>query len=79
LPTPTAEYDYDEDNFNAVTVANSIGVAPETVFKTLVAAMIRMIFSYLSSLQILKLNLKKAAASSGSKSIEMLKVRELFS
>ena len=33
----TAEYEYDEDDLNAVAVAESIGAAPETVFKTLVA------------------------------------------
>jgi prolyl-tRNA editing enzyme YbaK/EbsC (Cys-tRNA(Pro) deacylase) len=37
LDFTTAEYEYDEDDFNAVAVAASIGAPSETVFKTLVA------------------------------------------
>jgi Cys-tRNA(Pro)/Cys-tRNA(Cys) deacylase len=33
----TKEYEFSEDEIDAVSVANKIGVAPETVFKTLVA------------------------------------------
>jgi Cys-tRNA(Pro)/Cys-tRNA(Cys) deacylase len=74
----TAEYGYDEDDLNAVTVANSIGALPETVFKTLAAQNDKngiMVFVIPGNFE---LNLKKAAISSHSKSIEMLKVKELF-
>lgn len=73
-----AEYDYDEDDLNAVSVANSIGVLPETVFKTLVTRNDKneiMVFVIPGDFE---LNLKKAAASSHAKSIELLKVKELF-
>jgi Cys-tRNA(Pro)/Cys-tRNA(Cys) deacylase len=74
----TAQYEYDEEDLNAVSVANSIGVAPETVFKTLVARNENnqiFVFVIPGSFE---LNLKKAAVSSYSKNIEMLKVKELF-
>jgi Cys-tRNA(Pro)/Cys-tRNA(Cys) deacylase len=74
----TVEYDYDEDDLNALTVAGSIGALPETVFKTLVARNDKnwiMVFVIPGNFE---LNLKKAAVSSHSKSIEMLKVKELF-
>ncbi|MFH0975753.1 MAG: Cys-tRNA(Pro) deacylase [Spirochaetota bacterium] len=74
----TAEYGYDEDELNAVSVANSIGALPETVFKTLVARNDKnnvIVFVIPGNFN---LNLKKAATSSYSKNIEMLKVKELF-
>ncbi len=74
----TAQYEYDEEDLNAVSIANSIGVAPETVFKTLVTRNDKnqiIVFVIPGNFE---LNLKKAAVSSHSKSIEMLKVKELF-
>jgi Cys-tRNA(Pro)/Cys-tRNA(Cys) deacylase len=74
----TAEYDYDDEDLNALSVAKSIGAPPETVFKTLVARNDKnevMVFVIPGNFE---LNLKKAAASSHSKSVEMLKVKELF-
>jgi Cys-tRNA(Pro)/Cys-tRNA(Cys) deacylase len=74
----TAQYEYDEDDLNAVKVADSIGAAPETVFKTLVTRNEKnQIFVFVIPGNF-ELNLKKAAVSSHSKSIEMLKVKELF-
>lgn len=78
IPHTTAQYEYDEDDLNAVTVANSIGVAPETVFKTLVARSEKnqiIVFVIPGNFE---LNLKKAAVSSHSKNVEMVKVKELF-
>ncbi|MBN1906294.1 MAG: Cys-tRNA(Pro) deacylase [Deltaproteobacteria bacterium] len=78
IPHTTAQYEYDEDDLNAVTVANSIGVAPETVFKTLVTRNEKnqiIVFVIPGNFE---LNLKKAAVSSHSKSVEMIKVKELF-
>jgi Cys-tRNA(Pro)/Cys-tRNA(Cys) deacylase len=74
----TATYDYDEENLDAVGVGDSIGAPAETVFKTLVARNNRneiMVFVVPGNFE---LNLKKAAISSHSKSIEMLKVKELL-
>lgn len=74
----TALYDCDEAALDAVTVAGSIGALPETVFKTLVARNDRneiIVFVIPGNFE---LNLKKAAASSHSKSVEMVKVKELL-
>ena len=71
------EYESNEDEIDAVSVANKIGATPETVFKTLVAR------NELNEIIVFvipgnfELNLKKAAKVSGSKSIEMIKVKEL--
>jgi Cys-tRNA(Pro)/Cys-tRNA(Cys) deacylase len=74
----TAAYDYDEEDLNAVSVANSIGAAPETVFKTLVARNDRNEFLVFVIPGNFELNLKKAARASHSKSVEMIKVKELL-
>jgi Cys-tRNA(Pro)/Cys-tRNA(Cys) deacylase len=74
----TASYDYDDETLDAIHVASSIGAPPETVFKTLVARNDRhepMVFVIPGNFE---LNLKKAAISSHSKGVEMLKVRELL-
>lgn len=74
----TAAYTYDEEDLNAVTVAASIGAAPETVFKTLVARNNKnMVFVFVIPGNF-ELDLKKAAAASQSKSIEMVRMKELF-
>ncbi len=78
IPHTTIEYNYKEDCLDAVTVAEAIGTQHETVFKTLVARNdknMTMIFVIPGNFE---LNLKKAAAISNSKSIEMLKVKELL-
>ncbi len=71
------EYQSNEDEIDAVSVANKIGAPPETVFKTLVARNDRneiIVFVIPGNFE---LNLKKAAKSSGSKNIELIKVKEL--
>ncbi len=71
------EYHSNEDEIDAVSVANKIGAPPETVFKTLVVRNDRnenIVFVLPGNFE---LNLKKAAKASGSKSIEMIKVKEL--
>lgn len=73
----TFEYESDENEIDAVSVANKIGAEPETVFKTLVARNERnelLVFVIPGNFE---LNLKKAAKASGSKSIELIKVKEL--
>jgi len=74
----TAEYDYNEEDLNAISVANSINTPPETVFKTLVARNDKNIIMVFVIPGNLELNLKKAAVSSLSKSVEMVKVKELL-
>jgi len=74
----TATYDYDEENLDAVSVANAIGAQAETVFKTLVARNDKnevMVFVIPGNFE---LNLKKAAIASHSRSVGMLKVKDLL-
>jgi Cys-tRNA(Pro)/Cys-tRNA(Cys) deacylase len=74
----TAEYEFDEDNLNAVSAALKIGVEPETVFKTLVTSGDKTGINVFCIPSNFDLDLKKAARSSGNKSVEMVKVRDLF-
>ena len=71
------EYKSNDGEIDAVSVANKIGALPETVFKTLVARNENneiIVFVIPGNFE---LDLKKAAKASGSKSIEMIKVKEL--
>lgn len=73
----TIEYQFNEEEIDAVSVANKIGAEPEVVFKTLVARNDGneiLVFVIPGNFE---LNLKKAAKASGSKNIEMIKVKEL--
>ncbi len=73
----TIEYKFNEDEIDAVSVANKIGAEPETVFKTLVARNESneiLVFVIPGNCEV---NLKKAAAASGSKKVEMIKVKEI--
>ena len=74
----TAAYEYDEEDLNAVTVAASIGVPPETVFKTLVTRNDKNAILVFIIPANFELNLKKAAAASHSKKIEMIRMKELL-
>jgi Cys-tRNA(Pro)/Cys-tRNA(Cys) deacylase len=74
----TADYEYDEEDLNAVTVANSIGVLPETVFKTLVTRNDKNAIIVFIIPGNFELSLKKAATASHSKKIEMIRMKELL-
>lgn len=77
IPHSTFEYESNEEELDAVSVAAKINVAPEAVFKTLVTRNEKneiIVFVIPGNFE---LNLKKAAKVSGSKSIEMIKVKEL--
>lgn len=74
----TESYEVTEDELDAVSVARKIGMDPDMVFKTLVArneSNQLFVFVIPGSCE---LDLKKAARASGSKKIEMIKVKELF-
>lgn len=78
LEFETIDYEVSEDELDAVSVARKVGMDPDTVFKTLVSrneANRIFVFVIPGSCE---LNLKKAARLSNSKSIEMIKVKELF-
>jgi Cys-tRNA(Pro)/Cys-tRNA(Cys) deacylase len=71
------EYEFNEAEIDAVSVAHKIDVDPEIVFKTLVTRNEKnepMVFVIPGNFE---LNLKKAAFASGNKKIEMIKVKEL--
>ena len=73
----TFEYEFNEEEIDAVSVAIKINVEPEMVFKTLVARNEKNEINVFVIPGNFELNLKKAAIASGSKSIEMIKVKEL--
>lgn len=70
-------YDVDEEDLTGITVANKIGAAPESVFKTLVTTGDKTGTTIFCIPVTSELNLKKAAAVSGNKKIEMIKMKDL--
>jgi Cys-tRNA(Pro)/Cys-tRNA(Cys) deacylase len=72
------EYEFNEDEIDAVSVANKVNAPHEQVFKTLVATGDKtgtVVFVIPGNEE---LNLKKAATASGNKKIEMIKVKDLL-
>ncbi len=79
IPHSIIEYEFNEDEIDAVSVAEKINFDPERVFKTLVSRSDTngiFVFVIPGSYE---LNLKKAASASGNKSVEMIKVKEIQS
>jgi Cys-tRNA(Pro)/Cys-tRNA(Cys) deacylase len=74
----TVSYEVDEDDLIGETVAKKIGADPETVFKTLVCIGDKTGHIVFCIPVTEKLNLKIAAAVSGNKKVEMIKMKELF-
>lgn len=71
------EYEVDEDDLSGVHAAQVLGMPPEQVFKTLVARGDRNGVAVFCIPVAEELDLKRAAAASGNKSLEMVHVREL--
>ena len=71
-------YEVDESDLSGITVANKIGVEPERVFKTLVTRGDKNGINIFCVPVTEELNLKKAAAVSGNKKIEMIKEKDLL-
>lgn len=72
------EYEFNEDEIDAISVANKINAPHDQVFKTLVATGDKtgvVVFVIPGNAE---LNLKKAATVSRNKKIEMIKVKELL-
>lgn len=72
-------YPVDEGTLDAVSVAEHLGVEPERVFKTLVTSgggTLRVVFCLPA---VLELNLRRAAAAAGVRSIELVPVADLLS
>ncbi len=71
-------YEVDENDLSGTTVAHKIGAKEETVFKTLVARGDKNGISVFCIPVAEELDLKKAAAASGNKKTELVKVKDLF-
>jgi len=70
-------YEFNEDEIDAISVAKKIYAEPESVFKTLVTAGDKNGTNIFCIPAITELNLKKAAYASQNKSIEMIKVKDI--
>lgn len=73
------EYEWSEDELDAVTVAQKIGMAPEMVFKTLVARGDRSGIIVACIPAAAELDLKRFSAASGNKRVELVPVKEIQS
>lgn len=71
-------YDVNEDELDAVSVARKVGLAPEAVFKTLVARGDKTGVLMALVAADAELDLKKLATISGNKKIELVAVKELL-
>ena len=72
-------YEVDENNLTGVHIAEQIGLNPDFVFKTLVARGDKNGLSVFCIPCAMELDLKKCAAISGNKKVELLPVKELLS
>jgi len=78
IPFREASYDYDEKDLSGMKAANAIGMPPEQVFKTLVTRGARTGIHVFCIPVCCELDLKKAAAAIGDRSVEMVAVHELL-
>ncbi len=78
LPYKTAEYEVDENDLSGTHIADEVGLAYESVFKTLVARGDKTGIIVLCIPVDKELDLKKAAKVSGNKKVEMVQVKELL-
>ena len=72
------EYEFNEDEIDAVSVANKINAPHDQVFKTLVTVGDKTGIAVFVIPGNSELNLKKAASASSNKNIEMVKVKDLL-
>lgn len=78
VPFETREYEVDEDDLSGVHIAETLGIDPDSMFKTLVArGASKQIYVFCIPAPA-ELDLKKCAAVTGEKSIEMVHVKELL-
>ena len=74
----TSEYEVDESDLSGVHAAAMLGVEPDCVFKTLVARGDKKGISVFCIPVAEELDLKKCAAATGDKKIEMIHVKDLL-
>lgn len=78
IPYETASYEVDESDLSGVHLAESIGVEVEKVYKTLVARGDKKGLHVFVIPAAAELDLKKCAAVTGDKKVEMIAVKELL-
>lgn len=78
IPFDTSEYTVDESDLSGVHAAAALGIDPDRMFKTLVARGDKKGISVFCIPVAEELDLKKCAAVTGDKKIEMIHVRELL-
>ncbi len=78
IPYEAMEYSYDDNDLSGVTIANSIGLDPKIVFKTLVAKGDKTGPIVMCIPVDKEIDLKKAASVTGNKKIEMVAVKDLL-
>lgn len=74
----TFSYDVNEEDLSGETVAKKIGAEPDKVFKTLVCIGDKTSHIVFCIPVTTELNLKKAAAASGNKKVEMIPLKNLL-
>lgn len=77
VPYEAREYDFDLEDLSGVHAAASLGMDPETVYKTLVTVGDKTGHVVFVIPVARDLDLKRAAAASGNKRVEMLPLKEL--
>lgn len=78
IPYHTAEYEYDEMHLSGLHAAEQVGIPAEQVFKTLVTRGDKTGILVFCIPVDMELDLKKAAAVSGNKKVEMTHMKELL-
>ena len=78
IPFDTSEYEVDERDLSGVHAAAALGIEPDCMFKTLVTRGDRKGLSVFCIPVAEELDLKKCAAVTGDKKIEMIHVKELL-
>lgn len=78
IPHSVFTYDVNEDELDALSVANKIGADYDSVFKTLVTQGDKTGITVFCIPAGSELDLKKAAAVSSNKKVEMIKMKELL-
>jgi Cys-tRNA(Pro)/Cys-tRNA(Cys) deacylase len=74
----TREYELDEEHFSAERVAALVGMAPETVFKTLIAHGDKTGYLFAMIPAGTELDLRALAAASGNKRVELAPLRDVL-
>ncbi len=77
IPYRTSEYEVDENDLSGVHAARALGIEPDCMFKTLVARGDKKGIAVFCIPVAEELDLKKAAAVTGDKKVEMIHVKEL--